>query len=57
MVLHATDDPFGNAVLAQEVATALGARFAPIDGGGHFWPFQAQEAATAALSAFWADLP
>jgi hypothetical protein len=57
LVLHPTEDPFGDATLAPEVATALGARFAPIEGAGHFWPYQAPEAGVAVLEAFWADLP
>ena len=57
LVLHAADDPFSDAGLASEVATALGAGFATIDGAGHFWPYQAPEAAARALEAFWSDLP
>jgi pimeloyl-ACP methyl ester carboxylesterase len=56
LVLHASDDPFGNEALASEVATALGAGFARIEGAGHFWPYQAPEAAAAVLEPFWAGL-
>ena len=56
LVLHPTDDPFGNEVLAREVAGLLGAGFEPIEGAGHFWPYQAPDAAVAVLTSFWADL-
>ncbi|WCO68920.1 alpha/beta hydrolase [Iamia majanohamensis] len=56
MVLHPTDDPFSDATLAAETAEALGARFATLDGAGHFWPYQAPEQGAAALEAFWASL-
>lgn len=56
LVLHPTEDPFGNEALAREVATAMGARFEPVEGAGHFWPYQAPEAGAAVLSAFWATL-
>ena len=36
--------------------TALGAGFAPIDGAGHFWPYQAPDAGAAVLTAFWDGL-
>ena len=55
--LHPTEDPFGNEALATEAAAALGARFAPIEGASHFWPYQAPEAAAAVLESFWASLP
>ena len=57
LVLHATDDPFSDDAKAREVATALGAGFATIDGAGHFWPYQAPDAGVAVLEAFWAGLP
>lgn len=56
LVLHPTEDPFGDEKMAREVAAALGARFEAIEGAGHFWPYQAPEAAAAVLEAFWADL-
>jgi pimeloyl-ACP methyl ester carboxylesterase len=56
MVLHATEDPFGDERLAGEVATQLGARFEPIPGAGHFWPYQTPDAAAAVLESFWASL-
>jgi pimeloyl-ACP methyl ester carboxylesterase len=57
LVLHPTEDPFGEEAMAREVATSLAAAFAPIEGAGHFWPYQAPEAAAAALTEFWASLP
>lgn len=57
LVLYPSEDPFGDEKLATEVAGALGARFAPIEGAGHFWPYQAPEPAAAVLESFWASLP
>lgn len=57
LVLNPTDDVFGDEALAAEVAESLGARFERIDGAGHFWPYQAPEAAAALLESFWAPLP
>jgi pimeloyl-ACP methyl ester carboxylesterase len=56
LVLHPTEDPFGNEILAKEVADALGAGFAPIDGAGHFWPYQAPDAGAAVLESFWSEM-
>lgn len=56
LILHPTEDPFGNEVLAREVAEQLGAGLAPIPGAGHFWPYQAPEAAAAVLEEHWASL-
>lgn len=56
LVLHPTEDPFGEERLAAEVAAALGARFERIDGAGHFWPYQAPDQAAAILEAFWSTL-
>lgn len=53
LVLHPTDDPFGDEKLASDVADALGARFERIEGAGHFWPYQAPEKAAALLESFW----
>ena len=57
LVLHPTEDPFSNATLAGEVAAALGARFEQIEGAGHFWPYQAPDAAVAVLEPFWSSVP
>jgi pimeloyl-ACP methyl ester carboxylesterase len=56
LVLHATEDPFGDETLAREVASRLGAEFEPIEGAGHFWPYQAPDAAATVLTTFWAGL-
>ncbi len=57
MVLHPTDDPFGDEPMAREVAQMLGARFERLEGAGHFWPYQQPAEAAAALTAFWSSLP
>ncbi len=56
LVLHPTDDPFGEETMAKEVAGALGARFEAIEGAGHFWPYQASDAGAAVLERFWSSL-
>lgn len=56
LVLHPTDDPFGDETLAAEVAESLGARFERIDGAGHFWPYQVPDRAASILESFWASL-
>ena len=56
LVLHATDDPFGDEAQQREVADALGAGFASIAGAGHFWPYQTPDAGAATLTAFWDGL-
>ncbi|MBA2283011.1 MAG: alpha/beta hydrolase [Acidimicrobiia bacterium] len=57
LVLNPTDDPVGDATMAAEVATALGARFELLDGAGHFWPYQAPAQAAELLESFWASVP
>jgi pimeloyl-ACP methyl ester carboxylesterase len=57
LVLHPTEDPFSHDAMAGEVADELGARFARLEGAGHFWPYQNPDAAVAALESFWASLP
>lgn len=57
LVLHPADDIFGDEKQAAEVAAALGAQFKCIEGSGHFWPYQAPDAAAAILASFWAALP
>ena len=56
LILHPSDDPFSNEPLAAEVAAALGARLARIEGAGHFWPYQKPAEALAVLEAFWSSL-
>ena len=55
-MLHPTEDPFGDGTLAREVADALGARFEPLDGAGHFWPYSSPEVAVPILESFWSSL-
>ncbi|MEO7555569.1 MAG: alpha/beta hydrolase [Acidimicrobiales bacterium] len=56
LVLHPTADLLGDETLSAEVAAQLGARFARIEGAGHFWPYQKPEAAVVILEEFWASL-
>ncbi len=56
LILHPTEDPFGDEAMASEVAGALGARFERVEGAGHFWPYQAPDAGAAVLESFWASL-
>lgn len=56
LVMHPTEDPFGEATMAAEVAEALGARFERLEGAGHFWPYQAPAQAVAVLETFWSSL-
>lgn len=56
LVLHPTEDPFGDETLAAEMATVLEARFERIEGAGHFWPYETPDAAADVLEMFWSDL-
>jgi pimeloyl-ACP methyl ester carboxylesterase len=56
LALQATEDPFGDEVLGQEVADALGARVGRLEGASHFWPYTAADAAIPVLESFWASL-
>ena len=56
LVLHPSEDVFGNEKMAREVAAALGARFEILEGGGHFWPYQAPGIAVPILESFWDSL-
>ncbi len=56
LVLHPTDDPFGDEVLAREAAALLGARFEALEGVGHFWPYQAPTRAAEVLERFWSTV-
>ena len=57
LVLHPTEDPFGDEALAARGRRRSSARgFEPIEGAGHFWPYQAPDAAAAVLTSFWAGL-
>jgi pimeloyl-ACP methyl ester carboxylesterase len=55
LVIHPTNDPFGDAARSAEVASMLGAGHATLE-AGHWWAVQAPEPAVALLRAFWADL-
>jgi pimeloyl-ACP methyl ester carboxylesterase len=57
MIVHPTEDPFSVGPLAAEVADTLGARYAQLDGIGHFWPYQAPDQGAALLESFWSSLP
>ncbi len=57
LVLHATEDPFSDEAMASEVAEALGARLARLEGVSHFWAYQQPAQAVAVLQQFWSDLP
>jgi pimeloyl-ACP methyl ester carboxylesterase len=56
LVMNPTGDPFANEELAVQVADALGARFARLEGVGHFWPYEAPEAGAEVLESFWSSL-
>jgi pimeloyl-ACP methyl ester carboxylesterase len=56
LVLHPTDDPFSEERMAREVASALGAELATLDGAGHFWPYQAPDPGAEVLERFWSTL-
>jgi pimeloyl-ACP methyl ester carboxylesterase len=53
LVLHPTDDPFGDESMAADVAQMLGARMEPLPGLGHWWQLQDPGRAAAVLTAFW----
>ena len=56
LIIHPTEDPFSDEAQAAEVADALGARFARMEGAGHFWPYEAPEKGVALLEELWAEL-
>jgi pimeloyl-ACP methyl ester carboxylesterase len=56
LVLVADGDAFGNVASSQRIAGDIGADFAVIAGGTHFWPLSAPEAGAEALTRFWAGL-
>ena len=55
-MLHASDDPFGDATLSAEVAAMLGARQETLSGVGHWWALQDPAQAAAVLNAFHASV-
>jgi pimeloyl-ACP methyl ester carboxylesterase len=56
LVIHPSDDPFGDATKSMEVADALGARHVTLAHAGHWWPLQAPDAGAAVLSEFLASV-
>lgn len=56
LILHPTDDLFGDETQAAEVAAALGARLQRLEGAGHFWPYQQPDAAATVLQDFFASI-
>ena len=51
LVIHATDDPFGDLGLSRAVADSLGAGHESLQGCGHWWMLQAPEQAADLLRA------
>jgi pimeloyl-ACP methyl ester carboxylesterase len=57
LVVAPADDPFtGGTDLAREMAERMGARFARLDGLGHWWMLQDPARGARALEEFWATL-
>jgi pimeloyl-ACP methyl ester carboxylesterase len=56
LVLHPSDDPFGEEKMSGQVAQMLGARHVSLEGVGHWWPLQAPDSAVAALREFWQSI-
>ena len=56
LVLHASDDPYGEEALSMEVAAMLGAGHETLSGVGHWWALQDPEQAAAVLNGFHASL-
>ncbi len=56
LVLSPTEDPFGDDEMARWTAAVLGARFEPVEGAGHFWPYSSPEVAIPILESFWSSL-
>ena len=56
LVMVCEGDLFGNVETSRRVAADLGAEFAVIPGGSHFWPLSAAEAGAAELVRFWSTL-
>jgi pimeloyl-ACP methyl ester carboxylesterase len=55
LVLHASDDPFGEETQSTEVAAMLGARQETLSGVGHWWALQDPGQVAAVLNAFHAS--
>jgi pimeloyl-ACP methyl ester carboxylesterase len=56
LVLHASDDSFGDEALSAEVAAMLGARQATLTGVGHWWALQDPDQAATTLNGFHASV-
>ncbi len=56
LVVHPTDDPFGDEEKSRQVAEMLGARHATLEGAGHWWALQAPEPAVALITGFQTSL-
>ena len=55
LVLHASDDPYGEEALSMEVAAMLGAGHETLSGVGHWWALQDPVRAATALNALHAS--
>jgi hypothetical protein len=56
LVLAPSEEPFGDGTQSAEVARLLGARHQVLEGVGHWWPLQAPDLGTEAISAFHASV-
>ena len=56
LVLHPTEDPFGDEAQSNDVARMFGARHERLEGLGHWWALQDPAASAAALRRFWDSL-
>jgi pimeloyl-ACP methyl ester carboxylesterase len=53
LVIQATEDPFADPERSAQVAEALGASLARLEGANHFWPYTHPETAAVTLTGFW----
>jgi hypothetical protein len=56
LVLAPSEEPFGDGAMSEVVAGLLGARHQVLEGVGHWWPLQAPDQGTEAISAFHATV-
>jgi pimeloyl-ACP methyl ester carboxylesterase len=56
LVLAPSEEPFGDGAQSEVVARLLGARHQVLEGVGHWWPLQAPDQGTEAISAFHATV-
>jgi len=52
LVIHPSEDPFGDEEKSRQVAEMLGARQTTLEGAGHWWPLQAPDAAAELIAGF-----